>query len=284
MQVYCFDKNKIEKNQNFKNTKYINFSFLNDIENFNKKVDLTIIATTARGRLKLIKSLIKNKCKYWVIEKMIEQNVSATNKICYLMKNYKCWVDVPRRGMKEYKIIKKILFNEKIKNINLKIKINGDRIITSSVHLVDLLVWLTNSSVKTIDTSKLNKTWTESKRKSFYDIGGELVIILKNNSKIYIKSTKSKKSGDIIIGNKNFYFIIDENNKKISCSNGKKFPISPPHVSMIMSRIIRNILLCGQSFLPTIEDVIYDHNSLIKNLKTHWEKTHTKKIKNLPVT
>ena len=127
-------------------------------------MDLIIIATTARGRLKLIKSLIKNKCKYWVIEKMIEQNVSATNKIYYLMKNYKCWVDVPRR-MKEYKIIKKILFQEKLKNINLKIKINGDRIITSSVHLVDLLVWLTNSSVKKVDTSKLNKTWTESKEK-----------------------------------------------------------------------------------------------------------------------
>ena len=105
-----------------------------------------------------------------------------------------------------------------------------------------MLVWLTNSSVKKVDTSKLNKTWTESKRKSFYDIGGELVIILKNNSKIYIKSTKSKKSGDIIVGNKNFYFIIDENNKKILCSNGKNFPISPPHVSMIMGRIIRNIL------------------------------------------
>jgi predicted nucleotidyltransferase len=28
MQVYCFDKNKIEKNQNFKNTKYINFSMI----------------------------------------------------------------------------------------------------------------------------------------------------------------------------------------------------------------------------------------------------------------
>ena len=53
---------------------------------------------------------------------------------------------------------------------------------------------------------------------------------------------------------------------------------------MIMGRIIRNILLNGQSFLPTIKDVIYDHNSLIKNLKMHWEKTHTKKIKNLPVT
>jgi hypothetical protein len=280
--VYYYDKKDSVKNYHFKNTNNLNYFMIKNIKNFTKKIDLTIISTTANGRYNLINSLIKNRSKYWIIEKMIEQNIAATNKLNHTMKKFKCWVDIPRRGMKEYKLIKKQFFNHK--NIDLKIKIFGSRIVTSSVHLIDLLCWLTNSSIKEINVSKLNKFWTESKRKGFYDIGGELIVFLKNNSKIIIKSSKNPNSGDIMVGNKNFYYNIDENKGNIVCSNGQKFRISPPHVSIIMKKIITEILLYGKSYLPRIEEVVNDHNILIKSLKLYWEKTHKKKIRNLPVT
>ena len=189
--VYYYDKKNSVKNYHFKNTNNLNYFMIKNIKNFNKKIDLTIISTTANGRYNLINSLIKNRSKYWIIEKMIEQNIAATNKLNHAMKKFKCWVDIPRRGMKEYKLIKKQFFNHK--NIDLKIKIFGSRIVTSSVHLIDLLCWLTNSSIKEINVSKLNKFWTESKRKGFYDIGGELIVFLKNNSKIDLNDNSLNK-------------------------------------------------------------------------------------------
>ena len=283
-QVFYFDKNKSALNQKFSNSKNIDYFKVKNIINFNKKIDLVIIATTAKGRLKLIETLLKNKCKYWILEKMIEQNISATNKIKKILSKYKCWVDIPRRGMKEYKLIKNEISKKNYSNIDLKIKIFGDRIITSSVHLIDLLCWIMDTSIKKIDVSTLNKKWTKSKRKGFYDIGGKLQIILKNNSKVVIQTSKNKNSGAIFIGNKFINFEIDENKGLIICSNSKNLRISPPHVSLIMPKIIENILKNGESYLPTINDVVKDHNILIKSLKLYWEKTHGKKTKYLPVT
>lgn len=282
--VYYYDKLKLRREKKIENTKFVNFKKINDIKLFKKKIDLTIISTTAKGRFKLIKSLVKTKSKYWIIEKIIEQNSNSTNKIKKILEPFSCWVDMPRRGIKEYNLIKKILEKKKITNVNLKVTMHGDRIVTSAVHLIDLMCWLLNSSIKDIDTSYLNKNWTESKRKGFFDIGGKLVIRLKNRSKITMKTSQSLTSGDIIIGNKNFSFNINENRGNILISDGKKINLKQPFVSLIMKKIITNIIFRGKSYLPKIKDAIEDHNILIDNLKLYWEKTHGKKTKNLPVT
>tara|TARA_A100001015_G_scaffold318954_1_gene440400 strand:- start:15 stop:695 length:681 start_codon:yes stop_codon:yes gene_type:complete len=188
--VYFYDKKKIEREKKIKNTKNIRFIKLNNLKFLKKKIDLVIVSTTAKGRLNLIRELIKTKSKYWIIEKIIEQNRNSINKISKILKPFKCWVDMPRRGLKEYKKIKSILKKKKLTNIDLNLTIKGDRIVTSSVHLIDIMCWLFNTSIKEINTNYLNRRWVESKRKGFFDIGGKLIILLKNNSKIVIKTTK----------------------------------------------------------------------------------------------
>tara|TARA_A100001037_G_C15062661_1_gene595536 strand:- start:113 stop:1048 length:936 start_codon:yes stop_codon:yes gene_type:complete len=282
--VYYYDKKKKEREKKITNTQKVNFIKINNIKSFKKKIDLTIISTTAYGRLKLIENLIKTKSKFWIIEKIIEQNSNSIDKIKEALKPYKCWIDMPRRGMKEYNIIKKIMKKKKLNNSTLKVTMNGDRIVTSSVHMIDLMCWLFNTSINKIELNSLNTYWVESKRKGFFDIGGKLVIKLKNDSKIILKTSDRPVSGDIIIGNSKFYININETRGNILMSNGKKLNIEPPHVSIIMKKIITSILLKGKSNLPLLEDAIVDHNVLIDNLKLHWQKVHAKKIKNLPVT
>lgn len=282
--VYYYDKVKFKREKKIENTKFVNFKKINDIKLFKKKIDLTIISTTAKGRLKLIKSLVKTKSKYWIIEKIIEQNINSINEIKKLLEPFVCWVNMPRRGIKEYNFIKKIIKKKKIRNFNLKVTMHGDRIVTSAVHLIDVMCWLLNTSVKDVDTSYLNKNWTESKRKGFFDIGGKLVIRLKNKSKITMKTSKKSTSGDIIIGNKAFFLNINETRGNILTSDGKKLNLQEPFVSIIMKKIITDIIFKGKSKLPKINDTVDDHNILIDNLKLYWEKTHGKKTKYLPVT
>ena len=51
-----------------------------------------------------------------------------------------------------------------------------------------------------------------------------------------------------------------------------------------MKKIINNIFTKGICGLPKLEEVIDNHNTLIKSLKQHWLKANQKKISNLPVT
>ena len=97
---------------------------------------------------------------------------------------------MPRRGIKEYLLIKNILRKKKLINVNLRVTMFGERIITSSVHMIDIMCWLLNTSIKNVITKNLNRKWIESKRKGFFDIGGKLVVLLKNNSKIILKTSK----------------------------------------------------------------------------------------------
>lgn len=282
--LYMYDKDINKFNRKFKNTSKIKFYRILNIEKFNKKLHLAIISTTANKRFELVKKLKKNHIKNWIIEKLLEQSVSSTNNLYNILKFDRCWVNIPRRSLLEYKFIKDNLSLNYKKNINLNVTMNGDRLITTAIHLIDLLCWLLNTKIKTIDISKLKKKWTQSKRLGFYDIGGTLIIILKNNSKIILKTGNNVKTQDIFIGNKIMKWRISEKDLKAVRSDGIKIKITMPHVSIIMKKIISDIFNGGKCSLPLLKDVIYNHNILIKFLKLHWLKSNGKKINYLPVT
>ena len=88
--------------------------------------------------------------------------------------------------------------------------------------MIDIMCWLLNTSIKNVITKNLNRKWIESKRKGFFDIGGKLVVLLKNNSKIILKTSKNPKSGDIIIGNNYFNLNINETRETLSLQKEKK--------------------------------------------------------------
>ena len=46
--VYYYDKLKLRREKKIENTKFVNFKKINDIKLFKKKIDLTIISTTAK--------------------------------------------------------------------------------------------------------------------------------------------------------------------------------------------------------------------------------------------
>ena len=59
----------------------------------------------------------------------------------------------------------------------------------------------------------------------------------------------------------------------------EKIKLVTPHVSIIMTKIITEILLKGNTKLPSLSESIEDHKILIDNLKLYWERRHAKKLK-----
>ena len=189
IKLYIFDKNSNQLNKEFYSPPNVKIIKVKNLSNLNINLDLAIIATTANKRFELIQKL-KKKIKNWILEKLLEQNVSSLNKIDKKLKFSNCWVNIPRRTMPEYKFIKKN-YNFKIPS-TLKLGMNGDRIVTNAIHFIDLLCWFSNSKIETIDISKLKASWTKSKRLGFYETGGTLKIKLKINQN-YFKSRRKRK-------------------------------------------------------------------------------------------
>ncbi len=201
--LYLYDKNFEKLDKKLKNTKKVKFHKIYSLEKLIIKLDLVIVSSDAKNRLNLIKELAKKNPKNWIIEKLIEQSVSSTNKIYRILKYKNCWVNIPRRSMEGFKFIKKDFIKNKNQKFYMKANTIGDSIVTNSIHAIDLMCWLFDSNISKIDTSSLNR-WTESKRVGFYDIGGTLRVYLTNNSKIIYSSKKKIKKNRIFIGNKHF--------------------------------------------------------------------------------
>ncbi len=280
--LYIHDKNFKALDKNYDYPKNINLIKIRNIKNFNQNLDLAILATTAKRRLNLIRILKKNKIKFWILEKLLEQNVSSTNKVYECLKLDKCWVNIPRRALPEYMRIKKNFKNHD--KIDLKLSMNGDRIVTNAIHFIDLVSWFTNSKVSKVDTSKLKNEWVESKRKGFFEVGGVLKVFLRNNSRIILKAGKKIKKSDMVIGNKLLSWTISERNLYAYRSDGIKIKVKPPLVSELMKKIIKDIFKNKNCSLPVLEDVVENHNALISSLKKHWIENKYKNVKKLPVT
>lgn len=280
--LFIHDKNTKLLDQKLIYPKNVKLFKVKNLNKFNKNIDLAILATTAKKRLDLVKILKKSKVQTWILEKLIEQSVSSTNEIYENLKLDSCWVNIPRRAMSEYKYMRR---NFQIYKPNyLKLSMNGDRIVTNAIHFIDLLSWFTDSKVRSIDITKLKNKWIESKRKGFYETGGVLKILLENNSQIVLKAGNKVKKSDIIISNKLMSWKISEKNLYACRSDGLKIKIKLPFVSEIMKKVIKDIFKKKTCSLPTLKEVVANHNILINSLKNHWKNCKKKNVTNLPIT
>ena len=282
-EVYMLDNDPKKKEKVYNNTKMVKFFYINDIKKLKNKINLVIISTTANKRFELVKKIEKIKPDSWIIEKLIEQSVNSTNKMFKILKNKKCWINVPRRALREYEKLKLEFNKNKEYPLEISSNLRGDRIVTNLIHLVDILSWFRGVKIKNIDISGLNNFWSESKREGYYDVGGKLIVIMTDFSKIIIKTSK-KGNGQIKITNKIKSWTIMQTKKIALNTNGDKIRVCNPQVSIIMIKIIKQILLEKKSKLPTFKDIIFNHNICTKFLKTHWYKCTGKKLKYLPVT
>ena len=231
IELYIFDKNSDQLNKKLFPPVNIKIIKLKNLSKLNTNLELVIVASTANKRLELIQKLKKNKVRFWILEKLLEQNIVSLNKIYKKLKLSNCWINIPRRTMPEYKFIKKN-YNFDIP-CELKLGMNGDRIVTNAIHFIDLLCWFSNSKMNSIDISKLKPSWVKSKREGFYETGGILKIILKNKSKIILKAGNKTKKTDISINNKEMSWKISETKLIAIRSDGLKIKIKLPLVSPI---------------------------------------------------
>ncbi len=279
--------NLVEQNFFEKNLNKNKHKVLFDNNDRKKNYDLIIIATSSKERSKIIAKYKSDfEIKFWLIEKVLEQSSENVNNILsFLYNNEKniAWVNTPRRIMNFYAKLKKKINN----SIPQRIYLNGGLwgMACNAIHFIDMVEWLTDQKIISVDTTNVDSEWIKSKRKGFYEITGELNIKYSKGTQLILRSDPLIK--DYIINiemNDKDCWQINEKKGIMKNSNGDNIFGNLDYISDTTHDIIKNILNFNSCGLTNIKDSCRQHNIFLDALLDHWNKHNNKKDTTVPIT
>lgn len=290
LEIYVFDLNLAslrqakERLEDVVNDKSIHkVKFIDCIKFLPGVVDVAIISTTAGSRQDVVETIdgaanISN----WILEKVLAQSTGDIDKIQNILEDKRAWVNTPRRISSLY-----INLREAIKPESpTTIKVHGGSwgLACNAIHFLDLLGWMTNSQLLSIDASGLNSSWFESKRPGNWDVYGELIATYSNGSKLILTSIEGPYSLLVEMENGGNEWMIDEISGLAKCDDGKSIHGKLLMQSEMTSDVINKIIYEGKSDLPCLKDSSQIHKILIEELLMQWRSNMDINAKKLPIT
>jgi hypothetical protein len=274
-----------------KNINIRSINFINSIERILIRIDLAIIATNANVRKVIIERLIeKNIVKNLLIEKVCFQSIKDYQSISRKLekKNINSWVNLAKRLFPLYKEINRKLKNENFFTINVS---SGNFDIgCNTIHLLDILTFLSGSKIKKIDMSLIDKKILKSKRKGFIDFKGTLKAKTYRGDELVITNYYDNFSPEILqIASKNYYFHIDHYNNKVKSYKRinnkivlqKKYQMKELNQSEMTNVMSQNILLNNKCELPDLLESYNIHKPMLAAFLEHINNFSGKKPVNI---
>lgn len=158
-----------------------------------KNVDLAIIATSSEHRLNALENLLKtSNCKAIILEKFLFPTKGEHERASALLQQHKntlFYVNCIKRRFEAYQFVK-----EKLDALEgkLKISVKGNNwgLAGNGVHYIDLLYFISNSPIKSIELPVVSYTEIiESKRLGYIELLGKCIAIAENGAEALIECT-----------------------------------------------------------------------------------------------
>ncbi len=231
-----------------------------------KKFFLAFLCTYSFNRIPLIKK-IKKLCyiKYFIVEKILESNIANFEKIEFDTENI--FVNMPLRNISPFRVIKSNLNSKKI---YAKLVATNWNMICNSLHYVNYISYITNSSVKNILIKKLKNPY-KLVRESFIDFYGEIVVNYENESKLQIISKKNISKHYFYLKQEKKMFVYNFKNEKLQIDK-KFYHYKMEYVSKLSNRFYKSLVKYGKVQLPTFDQALKENFLFIQDF--------LKKIKN----
>lgn len=223
-------------------------------------IDIAIIATSSGPRTEMTKKILdRNKMRFLVLEKILFQKKKDYDEIDELInkKRVKTWVNCPMRMMPFYSSLKNEFNKSKITYI---LHGNQSGMATDIIHHIDYISFLTGSTNLKIDPSLLDKKIKPSKRASYLEITGTLIINFDNGSQIIARCDSEENSPKLVsMFSKNIRYIVNEPEAKALVSRSPdwkwhEFKTVIPYQSQLTTVLIEELLLKGSCKLPTFKE------------------------------
>jgi len=261
-----------------------NVSYHTSLKGLPESIDIAVVATTANVRTTVVGDISENvDVKFWVLEKILAQseNELADLKSKINVKST-AWVNTSRRMMPWHKELKS-QFNF---TSPLTLNVTGGMwgLACNSIHYLDLLTWWTGETLEKVSTEELEKLWSESKRKGFWEVTGTLSAIFSEGSRAQFSASNIDTAMIIKVTQGTKEWIVDEANGKATGPDGKEIHGRLSYQSEMTGELIDSILETDSCDLPTLDESILLHQVFIRSMQEHWDKFGDDSIKIIPIT
>jgi hypothetical protein len=251
-------------------------SFISSLSELGKfTFNLAIVATNANHRLEAIQFLLKARTKYFILEKVLFQNLYDYTMASDLFQSLgaEVYVNCPRRLFGHYQDLHELLKDE----AEMFMTVSGANwgLACNAIHMIDLFSFLGAGNELIADTSGLHDGFFESKRQGYYEISGTMAVHSANRLKsLYLYSGKQGLPGNKIqITTVNFKIELDESIgelKILSAEGSSAREISTPFQSQMTGDVVKAIFN-GKCQLTPFEESKSLHLAMIKPLTNFFE-------------
>lgn len=247
--------------------------FTNSIPKTLGGIEFAIIATNANVRRQVVTELLE-KCpvKYMVLEKLLFQKAEDYQYIEDLLKKSgtHAWVNCSMRVMPFYRNAK-----EEMKGTSVFYHVSGSQfgLITNAIHYLDHIAYLTDNADFTVNTSLIDNTPIQSKRKGFLELNGTLTANFTDGSHgVLTCYSEGNAPVQVQIYNKDVRMIIRESEGKAWVSRAadnwiwNEVDARIPYQSELTTGIVNDILSSGNCNLVSYEESAKIHLNLLRPL------------------
>lgn len=271
-QIYAVEINK--KIIKLLTNEFEGVNFITTIEELPQELELVVIATNSNIRRSIFEELINHSTvKNIIFEKVLFQKEEdyyfVQEKLSKF--NIKAWVNCARREWDSYKSLKTELKN----CYELYISAIGGEwgIGCNSIHILDLIEYLSENEIKSLELDKLENEIFESKRKGFYEFFGTITGSTNKCKNFNITCiNNSDLPFHIEITTERSRYHIDETNNCLLVSSietnweWKKRKFEQTYQSQMTGRVIKSIIETGTCNLSDYESSMKLHLKFIKPL------------------
>ena len=278
---------EIENNYNHK------VQYLTDIAMIKEpSFDYLIIATGASVRLSVLARALKLfHIKHAILEKVLFQDLQSYTDADQLIKNANLttFVNCPLRVYPFFKEIKrKYISNRNRTRLHF---VGGERfgLACNSIHYLDLLNFLTDENLESINAEQLDDGYVASKRPGNIEFTGVIKASYESGAYLSIEAVKGSKQDSIIeISNGNYRILINESSAKYKVFEGEELLEDSSYKILYQSDLshlmINQLEKTGMCELIAFQESVHLHKELITKLLEHQNKFSTNATSTLSIT
>ncbi len=237
-------------------------------------IDIAIVATRSDMRRKAVETLLQ-KCsiRYMLLEKLLFNRLEDFEAVGTLLEKHsvKAWVNCTMRVIPFYREMRQ---DAPLKPIVYQVGSGETGLVTSIVHFLDHMAYLTGTLKYMPDVSLVNPKPIESKRAGFLELIGTIQAVFSDGSVgIFTRHPSGTEPSLISITNEDVAYIVRETEEKTWVSkktDGWEWheEISPvPLQSVMTTWLVEEILSTGTCPLVSYQDSAKIHVPILEALR-----------------
>ena len=251
-------------------------TFLSRLEFLPSSAEIAIIACSARERPEVVRQLAsQQEVKFWLLEKYLAQHKRGLEDIAEsVSRSIGCWVNLPYRTMRLFSRVRDVLGG--VGPLEVEVFGVDYGVMTNCVHFVDLVAWLTSSTVTSVSFFPAASGLGPSKRPTFVDANGSVECSFRDGSTLKVVSADVPPSGrpgagiEMTFKGRCVEVHFSDLDGLCICSNGVSFEGRVELQSELTAGVVEQITHMGSCGLPDLRQVIAIHQMLLNEFQEKW--------------